>query len=74
MSPSEEFFGDERVTELVAHSDRDGEALLQHLVAQVLVFEGGTQPFDDKGCYSDETRNRLEMALNPIWGPVDGYS
>ena len=48
MSPSEEFFGDVRVSELVAHSDRDGEALLQHLIAQVQVFEGGTQPFDDK--------------------------
>ena len=48
MSPSEEFFGDVRVSELVAHSDRDGEALLQHLMAQVQVFEGGTQPFDDK--------------------------
>ena len=47
MSPSEEFFGDVRVSELVAHSDRDGEALLQHLIAQVQVFEGGTQPFDD---------------------------
>jgi serine phosphatase RsbU (regulator of sigma subunit) len=48
MNPAEQFFGDDRVAEVVAFGDGGDATLLQNLITHVRMFEAGAQPFDDK--------------------------